>query len=527
MRISLPGYLLVVAACSGQIAEPGSEPPTDPRAPVLCTGTDPVGIQMVRRLTGPELRATLEQTFGAEFALDLPADPTNESGLRTDESLLVVQPRFATAVHEAAIQAGEHVVAELEAFAPCHRDANEACALAFVDALGLRLYRRPLSEDERVRYRSLFRSMDDAGEPFATFARWATVAMVDSPSTLYRSEIGERRRGRYALDEYELATALAFTYTGAPPSDALLAQAQRGEIRGNEEQIANELAFSGGVATAAFRDAMFRFAEQWLRLPAIGSVGKDDPAFTPEVRAAMREETDRFLAEVLFEQNGTLDDLLLSSETYLNATLAAFYGYGSGSTEFERTTRPPEYGVGLLAQGGLLAVRATNAHSSPTRRGLLVRRDMLCQPVPPAPVGVDVFPETDAVTTRERHQVLVDESFCAGCHRLMEPIGFAYESFDEMGRVRTHDHDVPVDTSGYVFQDGVELPFADSRELATTLADMPEAESCVTALLSAYAFGLDPERSECLASADASTPLVERFVALAGTAHFRERVAEP
>ncbi|MEM9072841.1 MAG: DUF1592 domain-containing protein [Myxococcota bacterium] len=522
-------FLGTALGCTGVIGDaddPVALEPGREGAPVLCEGERPVGIRMLRRLTVPELQTTLRTIFSMpDLALDLPLDPVNEAGLHTDEALLVVRPRFAAGVHAAALEIGASVASRRDEFSSCAE--GESCAMRFVEEWGLRLYRRPLTRAERERYADLYAAMNDAGEPFETFVQWATVALVDSPHTLYRSELGEETRGRYALTDYELATSLAYSFTGGPPSDALLMDAARGRMS-DPRAIAESLAWDeSGAPTSAYRAVVHRFAEQWLRLPAIGSVGKDDPAFTAEVRAAMREETSRYLDAVLFEERGTFADLLLSRETFLNGTLARFYGFGDESaTEFQRTVRPAGAGVGLLAQGSLLAVRATNAHSSPTRRGLLVRRDLLCQPVPPAPVGVDVFPETDAETTRERHQVLVDEDFCAGCHRLMEPIGFAFEGFDATGRQRIDDNGHPIDASGVIHLARSEIAFDGPEALASTVAELDRAQECMTSLLGAYAVGLDPERAACLFETHAELPVAERLVEVAGSAHFRERVLE-
>lgn len=531
-----------LAACTGSIGDPSSMAPPEigpgpegPEsvAPVDCSGERPAGIRMIRRLTSPEwigmLRTIYEQP---DLSADLPLDAANEAGFQTDESLLLVRPRFAAAVHETAMELGVHVAANANRFAPCS-EAPRTCALRYVDTFGRRLYRRPLTVDERARYEELFARMEEEGEDLPALLQWATVAMVNSPHSIYRSELGEPEGERFRLTSFELATALAFTYTGAPPSDALLDRAENGELSGQAEgeleAFATELAWNAdGSASPGFRDVLSRLAQQWLRLPAIESVGKDDPAFTPEIRRAMRRETERFVESVIVEERGTYADLLLSPDTFLNSALAEFYGFPGvgGGSEVARVTRPDGTGVGLLAQGGLLAVRATNADSSPTRRGLLVRRDLLCEPVPPAPVGVDVFPETDAETTRERHQVLVDEAFCGTCHALMEPIGFAFEGFDETGRLRERDGGQPIDTSGYIATNGDDLPIDGPESLAETLVEYAPAQACMTSILGAYAAGLDPERSACLFETQADQPIVERFVALAGSPHFVERVAE-
>lgn len=522
---------LLCLGCTGEIGDAPAPfdpvPPVDTEAPMVdCTVDRPVGIRLIRRLTTPELLTTLRTTFDMpSLTLELPLDPVNEAGLHTDEHLLLVRPRFAAGLHEGAMNLGEHMASRIDSELPCASRGDEACAMEYVTRWGRRLYRRPLSDAELSRYRQLFTEMQSEGEPFGEFVRWATVALVDSPNMIYRSELGEPAGERYALTSYELATELAYTFTGSAPDDALLDLAERGLDRAGVEEVATQLAQPD---SPAFREVVRRFGEQWLRLPAIGSVGKDDAAFTADVRRSMLSETERFLNATIFDEGGSFRDLLTSNTTYLDGTLATFYGYGDESaSSFVPTERPDGTGIGLLAQGGLLAVRATNRSSSPTRRGLLVRRDMLCQPVPPAPVGVDVFPETDAVTTRERHQVLVDEPFCSRCHRLLEPIGFALERFDEAGRVRAMDEGVAIDESGYIQTTEGDVEVTGAEDLAEEIANLPRAQECFTSLVGAYAMGMDPERTSCLVSSAAGAPVLEQFVDVAGSDHFFERVAEP
>ncbi|MFK8004011.1 MAG: DUF1592 domain-containing protein [Polyangiales bacterium] len=522
---------LLCLGCTGEIGDAPAPfdpvPPVDTEAPMVdCTVDRPVGIRLIRRLTTPELVTTLRTVFEMPaLTLDLPLDPVNEAGLHTDEHLLLVRPRFAAGVHEGALALGEHMASRIEGELPCASGGGEACAMEYVTRWGRRLYRRPLSNTELSRYRDLFTEMQSEGEAFDEYVRWATVALVDSPHMIYRSELGEPRGERYELSAYELATELAYTFTGGPPDDALLDLAEAGLDRDAVRDIATRLAQAD---SPDFREVVRRFGEQWLRLPAIGSVGKDDAAFTAAVRSSMLAETEHFLEATIFEEGGSFEDLLTSNTTYLDGTLASFYGFGDESaSSFVATSRPDGMGIGLLAQGGLLAVRATNRSSSPTRRGLLVRRDMLCQPVPPAPVGVDVFPETDAVTTRERHQVLVDEPFCSRCHRLLEPIGFALERFDEAGRVRSEESGIAIDESGFIQTDEGDVEIAGAEELAEELADLGQAQECFTSLVGAYSMGMDPERTACLVSSEANAPVLDQFLAVAASDHFFERVVEP
>ncbi|MEM9188828.1 MAG: DUF1588 domain-containing protein [Myxococcota bacterium] len=541
MRRAVLAVALLSNACTGVVDDRFPEPEaTAPQvvAPVDCTAERPVGTRMLRRLSRLEVEATLREVFQApDLAFDLPYDPVNEVGLQTDESLLVVGPQFAGGLHRVAMELGLHASSSplIDRGAPCYAMGGEDCARGWLSSFGRRLYRRPLSADETERYLALYRAIEASGEPFPTFVRWATVALVDSPHLVYRSELGlrgdgEPLAGRFQLTPYELATALAYTYTGKPPTDLFLDRVSAGALddRASVADVARSLAFEpDGQPSAGFRAVLFQFLDQWLRSDAIDSVGKDDPIFTPVLRQALRRETELYLEDVMFMERGSLRDLLTSRRTYLNQTLVDFYGYSAPrSAEFVPVDRPPGTGVGLLAQGSFLAIRGTRAESSPTRRGLFVRRALLCEPIPPAPGGVDIFPETTAATTRGRHAVLLDEPYCRSCHVLMEPIGFGLEAYDALGRYREVDGGEPVNASGTIVGLEAEPSFSNAEELAAVLSELPEARACFEATIGAFGFGIDTERSGCLALVAEDRSVVDQFIGLTETDHFYERVAE-
>ncbi len=544
---------------SGDPNDPGSFDPNDPSKPVdlgearapLCKADtrDKRGPRVLRRLTKDEFESTVRAVFGFDAntykGSDLPPDAAAQNGMTNQADLLVVGEGVAERVLASAESVAELVVsdANLARILPCASSGGDACVDTLLDTVGKRLYRRPLTDDERGRYHDLRETVADEGGDFREFVRWATVGLITSPHTLYRSELGEDAgEGVYALSGYERATALAYTFTGAPPESALLDAAGRGELDTQEgmERVAKDLVLdASGNVRPAFAALFRRFISQWLGLSAFDNRDKDTAVFTdwsPEVRSAMRQELDRFVDHVVFAEKGGIAELLTAPYTMLNAKLAAFYGYGSAAGEsFELTQRPEGWGVGLLAQGTILALKATNRDTSPTQRGHLIRDRILCNEIPPPPPVVgDLPPPTAAQTTRQRYEDLhAANEACSGCHRAMDQIGFTLEGLDAVGRVRTQENGFDIDDRGVIVamksgEDDVKVE--GPTALAEELVNRDTVGACFGAFYASFSFGFDQKDSACLVStpreklAAGELTLLQFLTSITSAPHFTTRV---
>jgi hypothetical protein len=540
---------------------PGGTPfdPNDPNTPVdlgearppLCKADtrDKRGPRVLRRLTKDEFENTMRAVFGFDEATyrssDLPPDSAAQNGMTNQADQLVVGEGVAERALASAEQVAELVIsdAHLTRILPCASQGDDGCVETLFDTVGKRLYRRPLSEDERARYRDLRDTVADEGGDFREFVRWALVGMITSPHALYRSELGsDAGDGSYALSGYERATALAYTFTGSPPSDALLEAAGRGELdsKAGMESAAKDLVLDGsGNVRPQFAALFRRFISQWLGLSAFDNRDKDTSVFTDwsnDVRAAMREELDRFVDHVVFEEKGGIAELLTAPYTLLDARLAAFYRYGTAATDtYEITQRPEGWGVGLLAQGTILALKATNRDTSPTQRGHMIRDRIMCNEIPPPPPVVGDLPApTEADTTRQRYEELhAADAACVGCHRAMDQIGFTFEGLDAVGRIRTQENGFDIDDSGIIvaLRGGEEdVPVQGPTELASALADRETVGACFGAFYASFSFGFDQKDSACLVStpreqlAAGDLSLLEFFTSITTAPHFTSRV---
>lgn len=531
------------AGTGGGVGAPvGANQP--PSAQVSCAqnASETVGHRALRRLTNAELEASVRASFGFDAAawqgVNLPSDAGSLDGFTNNVDSLTVGPDYAKGSLDGAKKLATLVSADatLAKLAPCSGAGDRSCADSFVTALGAKLYRRPLSATEKGRYLGLFDKIT-AKEDFKSFAYWATVAMLQSPNFIYRSEVGEPDGARFKLTPYEVATELAYAFTGGPPSADLTQLAAANQLATAEqiEAAARGLMFDGQSVKPAFRDVLLHFADQWLGLGGLANLKKDAtlyPDFSEQVQSSMAEETRRFFSSVVLEEKGNVQSLLTAPYTYVDGALATYYGFGAASgTDFVRVTRPANWGVGLLGQGSLLAVQANGLTTSPTRRGFLVRTRLLCGAVPPPPAVVGPIPPPTATqTTRQRYEQQHEANpSCGGCHAMMDHIGFALEHLDSAGRYRDTENGFAIDDSGSISGTSAgELKVKGPSELASALAGLPEVSDCVSAYLGAYALGVSHESAACLVSNAAAElrsgqSLLDFYVGIAGSEHFRSR----
>ena len=358
-------------------------------------------------------------------------------------------------------------------------DGNDAPG--FVRTLGRRAFRRPLTEAEEAAYGAVFaRGEELYGPGFASGAGLVIRAMLESPHFLYRTELGPAGD---ALNGYELASKLSFWLLDTTPSDALLDAAAVGVLDSDEglEATAREM-LGEPAAVAVMRD----FHRQLLRLDEYALLEKSSVvefhyAVLPDLEAVSTAFFDH-----IFQQDLGLRELFTSKDAYVGPGLASFYGVTAGTG-----LTPIELGPsrsGYFMQVPFLMLGGDDDRSSPVRRGARLQR-MLCRPLPNATEVPPLPPPAEGETTREFTTAIT--ACGAGCHAAIDPLGFALENFDGIGRERSEDNGKPVDTaSSYPFGDGVRQ-FADGNELMNILADSAQAHACYSMKLAGYALGRD------------------------------------
>ena len=452
-------------------------------------------------------------------ATGLPGDPaagfpveSHKAGFPfdTDSAAALVTSTHLDAYLVAAEKLADFAADDLNALVSCNWSADRAtCSKTLLGDLGKRMFRRPLTDEEVARYTMLVATGSDAKDGVAT----ALHAMLVSPAFLYRSELGEAHDGKFRLTAYEVATALSYTFLGTTPSRALLDAAAHGELSSTAgiEKWARAL-----LADPRARHQVGEFALQWTGARNV-LVAEKRPDLFPDwekTRAALATETRAFVQDVVFDGDGTFGSLMTANYTVLDAVAAKFYGVsGTGKVMYTDGQR-----AGLLGHASILATTAHSDQTSPVQRGLLVRRNFLCQELPPPPPNGGGVPEIDpSATTRERFSMHSSNPGCRNCHQYIDSIGFGLEHFDPVGRWRATENGHSIDAAGDMndverlgTDTGAE--FSSLPELAQTIAQSQAAQSCFVRQYLRFSRGV----RETLAERCARLSIESKFAAADG-----------
>jgi Protein of unknown function (DUF1592)/Protein of unknown function (DUF1588)/Protein of unknown function (DUF1595)/Protein of unknown function (DUF1587) len=456
-------------------------------------GTSSLAKPQLRRLTASELQHSLDDIFPqakGQWSVGL-SEVESPLGFNNDPSLLAVSTQVASKLLGGAQALAALVTSDaiLSNVLPCAASApNHACAQTFLTQYGKRLFRRPLTQADSDRYLGYFDAQLTASD-FKSALRWMLTGLVQSPHAIYRREVGANDGGTYHLSQYEIATELAYTFSGTTPSDALLQQADAGTL-----QTPDQIAAAAGalLATPNGTEVLHQFFKGWLGYDQVPPSLPDVPTFAA-VAPDMVQETTHFIDQVIITGRGGPKELLSASFTTPSLNLANFYGFPAPASDYAQLERPAGRGVGVLAQGSLIAAHSHETASSPTLRGLLVFERLLCGVKPTVPPNVPtlVAPSPGVKTTRQRYeeQHMAAGVACPVCHKNFDPIGFGFEHYDEAGRYRQMEGALPIDSSGTLLSQGQPLfSFTGLDDLSTQLATQEIVGRCVSGYVSAYAF---------------------------------------
>ncbi|MEO8260200.1 MAG: DUF1592 domain-containing protein [Acidobacteriota bacterium] len=374
-------------------------------------------------------------------------------------------------------------------------DADLACPTRILTTLARRAFRRPATDDDIQRLLPFFA----AGRAEGGFDRGIQRALeriLVSPQFLFRIEqepAGLAPGAPYPISDLELASRLSFFLWSSLPDEELLEAAASGQLTRRpvlERQVERMLADRRSTSMVT------NFAAQWLYLRDIEAKEPDEllfPDFDETLRSGFHRETELFLDSILRE-NRSVVELLTADYTFLNGRLAEHYGIPNvQGSDFRRVTLPAgSPRGGLLGQGSILTLTSYATRTSPVLRGKWVLENLLASPPPPPPPDIPAL-KTDGpepgrtLTMRQAMTAHRENPSCASCHARMDPIGFAMENFDAVGKWRDRDGGAPIDASG-VFPGG--LAFDGMTGLKQALTARPEPfVSAVAEKLLMYALG--------------------------------------
>jgi hypothetical protein len=341
----------------------------------------------------------------------------------------------------------------------------------------------------------------------------ALLALLMSPSVLFRTELGAQGgsatpvvsptvplstlpAATVSLTPAELSKALAFSITNAPPDETLRARAADGSLV-KSDVFASELARL--LASPRGQDGMKSFLIDWVGLASYGGLEKDllvFPEFTPAVKQAMLQETTKFIDYVLGQRGGSFFDLLTLEKSFVDPAEASIYGLQATAPAGQLTTLPPGQRMGIFTQPAVLSMVSDPALSGVIYRGKFVLDRLLCLSLSPPPNIVVEFPDFAALglgpdsTVRQRLATVENIAQCGGCHKMLNPPGFAMEHYDSIGRYRADDQGKAIDATGALtFTRFTQEPFQDATQMFKTMASSPEVRACLTRQAFRYVFG--------------------------------------
>ncbi len=374
---------------------------------------------------------------------------------------------------------------------------TEAGARAILQVFANRAFRRSAIPAEVQRLLTIFQLAQKKGENFREALKLSMKAILVSPYFIYRTEWQAEANNPamvVELNEFSLASRMAYFLWSSMPDDELLSLAFRNELRKNlPAQITRMLKDPKARALAQ------NFAGQWLEIRTLDVVQPDQKRFrfpTP-LREAMKQETEEFFWYIQ-QENRSLLDFVGANYTFVNDRLATHYGLpGVTGGDFRKVELPAStLRRGILTQGSVLTLTSDPVRTSPVKRGKWITENILGIAAPPPPPNV---PPLDANeqgalqgTVRQRLEKHRTNPGCASCHALLDPMGFGLENFDAIGVQRTQENGVPVDTMGVLttgqqFHNAIELSdiiMKDKRDAFLR---------CVTKKMFTYALGRAPE----------------------------------
>jgi len=509
----LPG-LLLLSACTGLIenssgnpsgAGPGVSGPGLGAGAGSSVGGDPYAVpasapaptfvatprlaRLSRQQWSNAVRDLLKLTDISEIDAGVSGDAL--VGFDDEADALFVGEMLRKELATAAEKLADQVIGDPAAIArlmPAGAPADAAGrARAFITSFGLRAFRRPLTEAEVTQHLGLFNqgpTLYPGVDPFNAGVSLVIQALLQSPHFLYRTELETAKPGsaKVALSDYEVAAKLALALTNTIPDDELLAAAAAGELHGADKVAAAAKRLIDGPRGTA---GISNFQMQVFRLGTYDGIMRDPgtfPDFTPDTPAAMREEVLQFL-NWIFAQGRGVKDFYTAPVGFVSAPLAPLYGVAGSFTKdtLTKVDLDPSLRSGLLTQAGFLSSYMKDDDPDIIHRGVFIAQRILCVELPaPDPNATALVALQPNMTNRERVEATTGKGTCGqACHMaLFNPLGYAFENYDAIGKYRTMDHGKPVNAADSYTLDGQMKSFANGVELSHLIADAKQTHDC-------------------------------------------------
>ena len=466
---------------------------------------------VMRRLTELQYRTIVADIFGPDIRIVARFEP----GVR-EEGLLAVgtgqagmSPFSVEQYHNAALSISADIFSEAHRgkLVPCTplpdaRSFDLSCARQFFERYGSLLLRKPPSAADVQRFIGRARMGTERLNDFYAGLQFALVGVLMSPDFLLRIEGAvphTDQSDQWHLDSWSKASRLSFFLTNSAPDPELLRAAGAGELD-NKAGLKRQV--DRMIAGPHFERAVRAFFADMLQFDKFSDLDKDPivyPAFNSTVAADAQNQTLRTIIDLLVTQKEDYREIFTTRHTYLTRALGIVYRLpvatrnGWESAEFPSSS----HRVGIESLVAFLALYAHPGRSSPTLRGKAIREVFLCEDVPDPPPNVNFTTVEDTSnakmpTARDRLAVHRSQPSCAGCHKVMDPVGLTLENFDGLGTYRTSENGATIDPSGEL--DGISV--ASPEALGQALHDDPETPRCLVERMYRYAVGRDTRFEE-------------------------------
>lgn len=418
--------------------------------------------------------------------LNLAEDITGFYAFSNHEELLFLNANLYNDYQMAAEELAAAIGMDPDAIRAIHPNED---ARDFIETVGRRAFRRPLSETEVQALQGLYDEgaglTENGSTPHARGAALVLQALMQSPYFLYRLETGDAGT---RLSGYELAAKLSLLLLDTTPDDELLDRAGNGDLDnddGVQAIVSDMLASEGASATLQkFHGELFHF-DRFLQI-------SKDPETVPEYTEDLNEELESaayLFFDRIFREDLGVSEILTSTTGFAGPLMAPLYGVtisGQGVQEVELGPERP----GFFTHLPFLIQNSVNLVPDSIHRGVALNLEVLCAEVPPpSDAMVVLLPITEGQTNRERVTATSGPNTCgATCHApYINPLGFAFENYDGMGRLRTTDNGKPIDTkSAYPFVEGMQ-EFDGAKSLMNIMATGEQAHSCYAKHLATFA----------------------------------------
>ena len=455
------------------------------KSTIRATGKKPVTLTQEIRL------ARGIRSIGFRFLNDF-YDPTAKDPNLRDRNLVITELTLIGPVDKQREYPATHQ--QIFFIKPSDKISEDVAARRILTRLASRAFRRPANESEINRLLQLVKLAKENNDTFEDGIQLALQAILVSPHFLFKVETPTKPNSTRDLNDYELATSLSYFLWSSMPDDELFKISLDGKLRTSDTLRKNVRRM---LKDNRASELVTNFVGQWLQLRNLQDVSIDEKKFwrfKPELLSAMKKETELFTWDIV-QRDASILEFLNADFTFVNKSLSRHYGLSRDERpetddEFKRVSLTGTKRGGLLTQGSILVITSNPTRTSPVKRGRWVLENLLnMPPPPPAPNVMDLEDQSELTgTLREKMQQHRENPNCASCHAQMDPLGFAMENFDAIGRWRETDEKQPIDATG-------ELPngkkFSGAKELQQLLLTEKQDQfvRCVAEKMLTFALG--------------------------------------